>query len=397
MKKSFASHCHTASVRAVAASGRYVASGGADDKVFIFDMLKRQESSLLNLQRGTVTTLAFTPDTSHLFVGDSSGALIAYSTKTWELHKAWPKAHKGNAINLIRIHPSGKLAVTLGSELNMQLWNLIRGTCVNTTNLKAIPELGRIVDCIEWNASGDYLAISGAKVVQIWNTKTAVSERSFPVSHQPTCLAWIDEQTLAIGLASGHILFRKNADGATENETKEQEMFSKRLKGMSMQAPFLTTICSDGEVALFKLDEDEFGKFTKITHTNVGCRPTCVTLLDKSAFASMKPESGDDEEEEEEDVEEEQQQKKPNKRRGSLVKGSVEVIEEEEDDDEDSDEPEQPPPVKKGRKSNPGQFVMATPKKQSSTKDTPKNVPASLQKKKQKKTQGQQKLNKTIG
>lgn len=370
-----------------------MASGGADDKVFIFDMLKRQESSLLNLQRGTVTTLAFTPDTSHLFVGDSSGALIAYSTKTWELHKAWPKAHKGNGINLIRIHPSGKLAVTLGSELNMQLWNLIRGTCVNTTNLKAIPELGRIVDCIEWNASGDYLAISGAKVVQIWNTKTAVSERSFPVPHQPTCIAWIDEQTMAIGLASGQILFRKNADEAVENETKEQEMFSKRLKGISMQAPYLTAICSDGEVALFKLDEDEFGKFTKITQTNVGCRPTCVTLLDKSAFASMKPESGDEEEEERSIPE----QKKSNKRRGNLVKGSVEVIEEDDDEDEDEDDSDEspPPPVKKNRKSNPGQFVLATPNKPPSQKATPKQAPASLKKKQKKKPQ--QKLNQTIG
>lgn len=384
-------------------SGRYVASGGADDKVFIFDMLKRQELSLLNQQRGTVTTLAFTPDTSHLFVGDSSGALIAYSTATWEIHKIWPKAHKGNGVSLIRIHPSGKLAITLGTELNMQLWNLIRGTCVNTTNLKAIPELGRIVDCIEWNASGDFLAISGAKVVQIWNTKTAVCERSFPMPQQPTSLAWISEKVVAIGLTTGEILFRKNADDAPENETKEQKLHEKRVKGMSLQMPYLASVSSDGEVALSELEfEEKFGQFNKLTKTNVGCRPTCVTLMDRSTYSSFKLEDGEGDEEEQEV---EQEQERPTKKKnGHLAKGSVEVIEEDEEDDDDEErsdaseeEENSPPPAKKNRKSTPGQFVLATPPPptRKAHPKQKKDVPSSLQKKKPKAKK--QKLNQTIG
>lgn len=384
-------------MRAVAASGRYVASGGADDKVFIFDMLKRQELSLLNQQRGTVTTMAFTPDTTHLFVGDSSGALIAYSTATWEIHKVWPKAHKGHGINLIRIHPSGKLAVTLGAELNMQLWNLIRGTCVNTTNLKAIPELGRAVDCLEWNPSGDYLAIAGAKVVQVWNTKTAVCERSFAMPQQPTCLAWVSEKLLAVGLASGELLFRKNVDGdVVENECKEQKVHEKRVKGMSLQMPYLATICSDGEVAMSELKfEEEFGKFTKLAKTNVGCRPTCVTLLDRSTYSAFKLEGDDDDEEAvvsaDEDVE--KQVAKKHKGNGRLAQGSVEVIEEDDDDSEDA--VTTPPPAKKNRKSLPGQFVLATPNNKKDPKK--QQQPESQQKLKKKPNGKKQKLNKSIG
>lgn len=386
-------------MRAVAASGRYVASGGADDKVFIFDMLKRQELSLLNQQRGTVTTMAFTPDTTHLFVGDSSGALIAYSTATWEIHKVWPKAHKGHGINLIRIHPSGKLAVTLGAELNMQLWNLIRGTCVNTTNLKAIPELGRSVDCLEWNPSGDYLAIAGAKVVQVWNTKTAVCERSFAMPQQPTCLAWVSEKLLAVGLASGELLFRKNVDGdVVENECKEQKVHEKRVKGMSLQMPYLATICSDGEVAMSELKfEEEFGKFTKLAKTNVGCRPTCVTLLDRSTYSAFKLEGDDDDEEAvvsaDEDVE--KQVGKKHKGNGRLAQGSVEVIEEDDDDSEDA--VTTPPPAKKNRKSLPGQFVLATPNNKKDPKKKQQQQPESQQKLKKKPNGKKQKLNKSIG
>lgn len=328
----------------------------------------------MNQQRGTVTTMAFTPDTSHLFVGDSSGALIAYSTSTWEIHKVWPKAHKGNGVSLIRIHPSGKLAVTLGTELNMQLWNLIRGTCVNTTNLKGVTELGRIVDCLEWNPSGDYFAITGAKVVQIWNTRTAVCERSFSMPNQPTSLAWISEKVLAVGLSSGEILFRKNVDGGEENETKEQKIHEKRVKAMSLQMPYLATISSDGEVAISELlFEQKFGKFNKLAKTNVGCRPTCVTLLDKSTFASFKLEEQDGDQDEAEDGEsgseqegdEDSDEDAPETlvpvRKGNLAKGTVEVIEE--DDEEDEDEDVAAPPPKKNRKSVPGQFVMATPVK----------------------------------
>lgn len=372
-------------------------------------MLKRQELSLLNQQRGTVSTMAFTPDTSHLFVGDSSGALIAYSTATWEIHKVWPKAHKGHGVNLIRIHPSGKLAVTLGSELNMQLWNLIRGTCVNTTNLKVIPELGKIVDCLEWNPSGDFLAISGAKVVQIWNTRTAAVERSFPVPSQPTCVAWLSETELAIGMTSGEVLFRKNVEDAPENETKEQKMHEKRVKGMSLQMPYLATICSDGEVALFELDEEEFGQFTKVAQTNVGCRPTCVTLLDRSTYSDFKIEG--DKEDGASDKEEEQATKVAKKNKGAhLSKGSVEIIEEEDDED---DEDVAPPPAKKDRRQSivtkPGQFVMATPKKNNKQTTAMNNKTPTPNKKQQKVQQKEpaslkkkpkakkQKLNQTIG
>lgn len=36
-------HAHTASVRSVDTRGRYLASGGADDRIHIYDMRKRQE------------------------------------------------------------------------------------------------------------------------------------------------------------------------------------------------------------------------------------------------------------------------------------------------------------------------------------------------------------------
>lgn len=41
--QSFAVHAHTASVRTVDTRGRFLASGGADDRIFVYDMKTRQE------------------------------------------------------------------------------------------------------------------------------------------------------------------------------------------------------------------------------------------------------------------------------------------------------------------------------------------------------------------
>lgn len=43
MHQSFAVHAHIASIRTVHAKGKYLASGGADDRVYVYDMKKRQE------------------------------------------------------------------------------------------------------------------------------------------------------------------------------------------------------------------------------------------------------------------------------------------------------------------------------------------------------------------
>lgn len=43
MHQSFAVHAHIGSIRSVHASGKYLASGGADDRIYVYDMKKRQE------------------------------------------------------------------------------------------------------------------------------------------------------------------------------------------------------------------------------------------------------------------------------------------------------------------------------------------------------------------
>ena len=45
--QSFADHSHRASIRSVCASGKFMASGSADETIHVYDMKARKESGLL--------------------------------------------------------------------------------------------------------------------------------------------------------------------------------------------------------------------------------------------------------------------------------------------------------------------------------------------------------------
>lgn len=52
MERTFATHNHTSSVRSVANNKYYLASGGADDSIYLYDMRYRIESGRLMHHNG---------------------------------------------------------------------------------------------------------------------------------------------------------------------------------------------------------------------------------------------------------------------------------------------------------------------------------------------------------
>lgn len=149
LHQSFAVHAHTGSIRTVHARGKYLASGkfpikfshaitefnfricffhlllnlnakqyesgGADDRIYVYDMKKRQEVQLLTMHNAMINHLRFTPDVTHLFSASSDGStrLAATRVGSWICEGLW---HGDKGIKHISIHPTGKLALTLGSN-----------------------------------------------------------------------------------------------------------------------------------------------------------------------------------------------------------------------------------------------------------------------------------------
>lgn len=90
------------------------------------------------MHNAMVNHLRFTPDATHLFSAGSDGALAATRTGSWISEGLWKAPHNGKPINHISIHPSGKLALTLGADLTLKTWNLVKGRQVRMSQVGTV-------------------------------------------------------------------------------------------------------------------------------------------------------------------------------------------------------------------------------------------------------------------
>lgn len=95
LKQTFATHSHSASVRCISIAGKFLASGGTDDKVVVIDLKTRKEHTVLMNHDGTINTVAFTHGGTHLLTGSDDGSIIVTRTGNWQVEKIWKKAHGG--------------------------------------------------------------------------------------------------------------------------------------------------------------------------------------------------------------------------------------------------------------------------------------------------------------
>ncbi|XP_023296374.2 p21-activated protein kinase-interacting protein 1-like [Lucilia cuprina] len=281
LTQSFADKSHSGSIRSVAVQERWVASGGTDDRIFIYDMSTRKQSQILLSHEGTVNALSFTPDGTHLLTGGEDGRMIATRLKTWFVDATWKKAHNGAAVTHISCHPSGKLALSLGSDLVLRTWNLVKGRVAYKTNLKSRNTLGAQPDCLAWSPTGDYFTITGQRVIEFWSIKTADVVRSHKTKSKPICLTWITDDSCLVGLEDGKILWLST----DSEEEKEIVAHNARVKAMCVFKQNLVSASSSGEIKLWQINENK-QKLKELATTNIGCRPTCIIILDLDQFGA---------------------------------------------------------------------------------------------------------------
>lgn len=61
-------------------------------------------------------------------------------------------------------------------------------------------------------------------------------------------------------------------------------MYKSRVKGLYYKNGHLASISSDGDVTVWTLNVDE-QDITALCSTNIGCRPTCMTMIDLGDFS----------------------------------------------------------------------------------------------------------------
>ncbi|KAH8284274.1 hypothetical protein KR044_008210 [Drosophila immigrans] len=312
LKPTFADKSHAGSLKCVSGQGQWIASGGSDDRIFIYDMRTRKQAHIVTAHAGTINAVEFTPDLTHLLSASADGHMLATRVGSWTTEGDWRKAHAGKPVTHIACHPSSGLALSLGADQVLNTWNLIKGRVAYRTNLKSKRTLGSSPECLSWSTDGRHFTLSGPLLVEIWSIEKASVVRTTKTPAKPICVAWLNAVNCLVGLENGGILWI--ALEADEDEVPEIiAAHDTRVKAMSHLNETLVSISSAGEIKVWTANIEE-QQLEEIASVNIECRPTCLTLLDlkqcgkkeQPNVEAFKPRKDIAEKEDEEDEEEEE-------------------------------------------------------------------------------------------
>lgn len=164
LKPIFIFPAHVSCIKAVAASpqgGKWLASGSADEIVKVWDLRRRKEIGGLMHHEGSITHLSF-PSRSHLLSASEDGTLCLFRARDWAVLRTL-KGHKGR-VNSVAVHPSGKVALSVGKDRALRMWDLMRGKgCAST-------KLGKEGEIVRWSVDGSLFAVQSGSTIDVYST-----------------------------------------------------------------------------------------------------------------------------------------------------------------------------------------------------------------------------------
>ncbi|XP_063075772.1 p21-activated protein kinase-interacting protein 1-like [Engraulis encrasicolus] len=271
-KPDFTHHAHTACLSAVASNQRYIATGSKDETIQLYDMKKKIEQGALLHHDGTISCLEFY-GTSHLLSGGEDGLMCVWRTKKWECLKTI-KAHKGH-LSSLSVHPSGKLALTVGTDKTLRTWNLTDGRSAFIKNLK------QSADIVKWSPEGDkYVVVSNDKI-DVYNLETATVTATITNPKRISSVKFI--QNTCLGVAGDDETIRL-FDLSSEKcvcEFKAHGNRVKSLEGFTVDDFYVVvTASNDGFIKLWKLQMEKNPEPPKLLlEVNTAARLTCLTVF----------------------------------------------------------------------------------------------------------------------
>jgi WD40 repeat protein len=109
------------SALAVAASRSWLASGGADGSVRIWDVHSGHQRADLKAHRGGVYALAVAPDSNWLGTGSGDGSITVWDANSWH-HRARFKGHRGG-VYALAVAPDGSWLASGGIDGSITIWD----------------------------------------------------------------------------------------------------------------------------------------------------------------------------------------------------------------------------------------------------------------------------------
>lgn len=266
----FTHHAHTASLSVVAVSDRYIATGSKDETIYIYDMKKKVEHGALLHHNGTVSCLEFYGNT-HLISGAEDGLICIWSTKKWECLKSI-RAHKGH-VKSLSVHPSGKLALSVGRDKTLRTWNLIEGRSAFIKNIKQEAHI------VKWSPKGEKYIVVIDNKVDIYQLETASLCGSITNEKRISSVIFVTESVLAV---AGDEEYVRLYDIDLQQCLLEFKAHANRVKSVYSfeieNSSIIVTASNDGFIKLWKLNMENLSSPFLLGEVNTGARLTCLTI-----------------------------------------------------------------------------------------------------------------------
>ena len=128
---------------------------------------------------GSITQLHF-PSRSHLLSASEDGSLCLFHARDWVVLRTL-KGHKGR-VNSTAVHPSNKVALSVGIDNTLRMWDLMRGKGSASTKLgkgrEYIQELyscltscyGLEGEVVRWSTTGSSFVVQSQRTIDVFST-----------------------------------------------------------------------------------------------------------------------------------------------------------------------------------------------------------------------------------
>ncbi|KAH7673836.1 protein MAK11 protein [Dioscorea alata] len=284
LKPLFSYPSHTAPIKSVAVAGPVGASGGADDAIKIYDLPSSSEIGSLLDPTGAVSAISFfcsplAPSIPrNLLAGSDDGAVRVYDADPFVLLKTVPVHRRG--VSDLAVHPSGRLALTVGRDSTLAMVNLVRGR--RSFSCRLDREATNVRYAL---GDGERFFMVAEERVTVHNSEDARLIHEMDAGKRVLCIApgeggllftgGEDRSVSAWDTASGKLAYRIEA--AHSARVKGLVVFKNRSGGQtSEESNFIASASSDGIIRIWDVRMLSEEKPNALAEANTKSRLTCL-------------------------------------------------------------------------------------------------------------------------
>ncbi|KAH9962668.1 WD40-repeat-containing domain protein [Russula dissimulans] len=320
LKPIFIFPAHVSYIKSVAASpqgGKWLVTGSQDEIIKVWDLRRRREVGGLMQHEGSITDLMF-PSRSHLISASEDGTLCVFRARDWVLLRSL-KGHKGR-VNSVSVHPSGKVALSVGKDRTLYMWDLMRG------RRAASMKLGFEGELVRWSTTGSSLIVQSQNNINVYSTELTVlhtvehGSRIHDVKFvqrvggegELLLVAAENKTTTVYEVSSDADVILRPIAHLVGHRNRSSSYSVKAIDTIRIALPstlrdsttIMSTVSSDGTINVYDLsllpssvpkEEKEIPEIWPVTtYDSKGSRLTCVTLADgeMSNPEQLTPENG---------------------------------------------------------------------------------------------------------